>query len=42
VVDLAPVAVMYNPKQLDFVSKRVGNFIFSGEFYFLWNQAWVR
>jgi peptide/nickel transport system substrate-binding protein len=42
VIDLAPVAVMYNPKQLDFVSKRVGNFIFSGEFYFLWNQAWVR
>ena len=42
VTDLAPVAVMFNPKQLDFVSKRVGNFIFSGEFYFLWNQAWVR
>ena len=42
VTDLAPVAVMFNPKQLDFVSKRVGNFVFSGEFYFLWNQAWVR
>ena len=42
VTDLAPVAVMFNPKQLDFVSKRVGNYVFSGEFYFLWNQAWVR
>ena len=42
VVDIAPVAVMFNPKQLDFVSKRVGNFVFSGEFYFLYNQAWVK
>jgi peptide/nickel transport system substrate-binding protein len=42
VVDLSPVAVMFNPKLLDFVSKRVGNFIFSGEFYFLYNQAWVK
>jgi peptide/nickel transport system substrate-binding protein len=42
ITDLAPVAVLFNPKQLDFVSKRVGNYQFSGEFYFLWNQAWVR
>ena len=42
VVDLAPVAVMLNPKQLDFVSKRVGNYVFSGEFYFLYNVAWVK
>ncbi|GAA0768649.1 ABC transporter substrate-binding protein [Ideonella azotifigens] len=42
VTDLAPVAVMFNPKQLDFVSKRVGGYQFSGQFYFLWNQAWVR
>jgi peptide/nickel transport system substrate-binding protein len=42
ITDSAASAVMFNPKQLDFVSKRVGNYVFSGEFYFLWNQAWVR
>ncbi|MBC7941710.1 MAG: ABC transporter substrate-binding protein, partial [Chitinophagaceae bacterium] len=42
VVDAAPVAVLFNPKLLDFVSRRVGNFTFSGQFYFLWNQAWVK
>ena len=42
VTDLSAAAVMFNPKQLDFVSKRVGNYIFSGAFYFLYNQAWVK
>ena len=42
VVDMSPVAVMFNPQQLDFVSRRVGNFVFSGQFYFLFNQAWVK
>ena len=42
VTDLAPVAVMFNPKQLDFVSKRVGNYVFSGQFYFLYAKAWVK
>jgi peptide/nickel transport system substrate-binding protein len=42
VVDAAPVAVLFNPRQLDFISRRVGNFTFSGQFYFLWNQAWVK
>ena len=42
VTDLAPVAVMFNPKQLDFVSRRVGNYVFSGQFYFLYAKAWVK
>jgi peptide/nickel transport system substrate-binding protein len=42
VVDLAPAAVLFNLKQIDFVSKRVGNYIFSGEFNFLFQLAWVR
>jgi peptide/nickel transport system substrate-binding protein len=42
VVDLAPAAVLFNLKQIDFVSKRVGNYIFSGEFNFLFQLAWVK
>jgi len=42
VVDAAYVAPLYNPKHLDFVSKRVGNFVFSGETYFVPALAWVR
>ena len=33
---------MFNPKQLDFVSRRVGNYVFSGQFYFLYAKAWVK
>src|SRR4029077_5378061 len=29
VTDQAPAAVLFNPKNIDFVSKRVGNFVFS-------------
>jgi peptide/nickel transport system substrate-binding protein len=42
VIDLAPVAVMFNPKQLDFVSKRLGNYVFGGQFYFNYAKAWVK
>ncbi len=42
VIDLAPVVVMFNPKQLDFVSKRLGNYVFGGQFYFNYAKAWVR
>lgn len=42
VVDLAPVAVLFNPKLLDFTSKRVGNYVFGGQFYFNFAQAWVK
>jgi peptide/nickel transport system substrate-binding protein len=42
VTDAAPMATLFNPKHLDFVSKRVGNFTFSKEFYWLVDQSWVK
>jgi peptide/nickel transport system substrate-binding protein len=42
VTDQAPMATMFNPKHLDFVSKRVGNFVFSKQFYWLVDQTWVQ
>lgn len=42
VVDKAPVAVLFTPKHLDFVSQRVGNFNFSLQYYFLLANAWVQ
>lgn len=42
VTDAAYFAVLYNPKHIDFVSKRLGNFTFSGQTYFLPALAWVQ
>jgi peptide/nickel transport system substrate-binding protein len=42
VTDAAPMATLFNPKHLDFVSKRVGNFVFSKQFYWLVDQSWVK
>jgi len=42
VTDQAPMATMFTPKHLDFVSKRVGNFVFSKQFYWLVDQSWVQ
>lgn len=42
VTDLSAVAVMFNPKQLDFVSKRLGNYVFGGQYYFNYAKAWVK
>jgi peptide/nickel transport system substrate-binding protein len=42
VTDAAPMATLFTPKHIDFVSKRVGNFTFSKEFYWLVSQAWVQ
>jgi peptide/nickel transport system substrate-binding protein len=42
VTDLAPVAVMFNPKKLDFISKRLNNFQFSGQLYFMFAKAQVK
>ncbi len=42
VTDQAPMATLFNPKHVDFVSKRVGNFTFSKEFYWLVDQSWVK
>lgn len=42
VTDSAASAVLFNPNILDFTSKRLGNYTFSGQFYFLFNRAWVK
>ena len=42
VTDQAPMATLFNPKHIDFVSKRVGNFTFSKQFYWLVDQSWVQ
>jgi peptide/nickel transport system substrate-binding protein len=42
VTDQAPMATLFTPKHLDFVSKRVGNFLFSKQFYWLVDQSWVQ
>jgi peptide/nickel transport system substrate-binding protein len=42
VTDMSAVAVAFNPKKLDFTSKRLGNYVFSGQFYFQFTKAWVK
>lgn len=42
VTDQAPWVPMFNPKLTDFVSKRVGNYTFSKQYYFIVDQAWVQ
>ena len=38
----APLVPLFTPKRVDFVSKRVGNFIFSNQYQWVMSQAWVR
>jgi peptide/nickel transport system substrate-binding protein len=38
----APWATMFTPKELDFVSKRVGDFTFSDQFHLLYDKIWVQ
>jgi peptide/nickel transport system substrate-binding protein len=42
ITDQAPAAVLYVPKQIDFVSKRVGHFTFNPQDFFIVSQAWVK
>jgi peptide/nickel transport system substrate-binding protein len=42
VTDAGYFAVLFAPKHVDFVAKRVGNFVFSSQFYWLFTQSWVR
>jgi peptide/nickel transport system substrate-binding protein len=39
--DASAWATMFTPKQLDFVSKRVGNFTYSDQFHLLFDKVWV-
>ena len=38
----APSVPLFNPKLVDFVSKRVGNYQFSLQFYMYVDQLWVK
>ncbi|MFI7701275.1 ABC transporter substrate-binding protein [Nonomuraea sp. NPDC049480] len=38
----SPVVPIFNPKQVNFISKRVGNYQFSKQFYMLVGQLWVQ
>jgi peptide/nickel transport system substrate-binding protein len=42
ITDQAPWLSLFNPKNIDFVSKRVGNYQFSPQWLFLLDQAWVQ
>jgi peptide/nickel transport system substrate-binding protein len=42
VMTAAPTAPIFTPKLIDFVSKRVGNYQFSKQFYMLVSQLWVK
>jgi peptide/nickel transport system substrate-binding protein len=42
VTDQAPAVFLFTPKHVDFVSKRIGNFIFNPQYYWMINQSWVQ
>jgi peptide/nickel transport system substrate-binding protein len=42
VTDQAPWVDLYNPKQIDFLSKRVGNYQWNPQWYILIDQLWVQ
>jgi peptide/nickel transport system substrate-binding protein len=42
ITDEAPLAVLLNPRQINFLSKRVGNFVWSAQFYMMFSKAWVQ
>lgn len=42
VTDKAPATGLFTPKHLDFVSKRVGNFQFNSQYYWMVTQSWVQ
>ena len=42
ITDQAPAAPLFNGKDLDFVSARIGNFVFNNQYLWLFSQSWVR
>ena len=42
ITDAAPAAALIQPKRVDVVSSRVGNFMFTDSFHMLLSQAWVK
>jgi peptide/nickel transport system substrate-binding protein len=42
VMEKAPAVPLFTPKHVDFVSKRVGNFMFNAQFYWPITLSWVK
>jgi len=42
VTDQSPAAVLFTPKYIDFLSKRVGNYIFNAQYYWQHTLSWVQ
>ncbi|MFT3987780.1 ABC transporter substrate-binding protein [Aestuariivirga sp.] len=42
VVDSAAAVPLFTPKHVDFVSKRLGNFQFNSQYYWMVSQSWVK
>jgi peptide/nickel transport system substrate-binding protein len=42
IMEKAPIVPLFTPKHVDFVSERVGNFMFSSQFYWVIPQAWIQ
>jgi peptide/nickel transport system substrate-binding protein len=42
VTDQAPWVDLYNPKQIDFLSKRVQNYQWNPQWYILIDQMWLK
>ncbi len=42
ITDKAPMAALFTPKHLDFVSERLGNFQFNSQYYWMITQSWVQ
>ena len=42
IIKLAPIVPLYNSRNVDLVSKRLGNYQFHPEYGFLLDQAWVK
>jgi peptide/nickel transport system substrate-binding protein len=42
VTDQAPAIVLFTPKYIDFLSKRVGNYIFNAQYYWQQSLSWVQ
>jgi peptide/nickel transport system substrate-binding protein len=42
VTDLAPIITLFNPKLVDFVSKRVHGYKHNPQAGFIWDLAWIR
>ena len=42
VMEKSPGVPLFNPKHVDFVSKRVGNFLFNAQYYWIITQSWVK